>query len=89
MLASKLLSLRKSLFSDIRFALEYIDDTSAPVLKSFNLDMSSQLLVLLFGEPVDTSTFNFSGITVQGASSVPPTQMEVYYTLTNSLRLQA
>ena len=68
--------------SDIRYALDFIDDMSAPVLGSFNLNMTSQLLVLLFDEPVDTSKFNFSGITLQGASSVLPTQTEMYYTLT-------
>ena len=68
--------------TDTRYPLLFTDDTTGPVLESFELNMTSQLLILSFDEPIDMSTCNFSGITLQGADSVLPTQTDLYYTLT-------
>ena len=68
--------------TDVRYPLLFTDDTTGPVLESFELNMTSQMLILSFDEPIDTSACNFSGITLQGAASVLPSQTDLYYTLT-------
>ena len=68
--------------TDMRFVVSYTDDTTGPVLTHFTLNMSTQLLSLTFDEPVDISTFNLSGITLQSSTSVFKDQISMYYTLT-------
>ena len=68
--------------TDVRYPLEFTDDTSSPILSQFELNMSSLLLTLYFDEPIDVSTIMFSEITLQGKSSVDPTETSSYYNLT-------
>jgi hypothetical protein len=54
---------------DNKTASVFEDDTEAPTLSSFVLDLSADQLALTFSETVDGSTFNASGLTLVGVSS--------------------
>ena len=56
--------------STVRLPLTFIYDTTGPVLQSFTLNMSSLSMALTFSEPVDVTSFNVSGITLQGGKNV-------------------
>ena len=46
-------------------------DMTPPELLSFDLDLTQDVLILTFSEPVDTATFNSSAAVIQSASSNP------------------
>ena len=58
------------LMSTIRLPLAFIYDTTGPVLQGFTLNMTSLIMALTFSEPVDVTSFNVSGLTLQGAKNV-------------------
>ena len=62
--------LPNGLMATLRLPLAFIYDTTGPVLQSFALNMSSLYLTLTFNEPVDVTSFNVSGITLQGGKNV-------------------
>ena len=49
--------------------LSFIPDTTGPQLMAFELDLSDDLLLLVFDEPVSVVSFNPGGLTLQSASS--------------------
>lgn len=50
-----------------RMASEFTADTTSPVLLRFELDMTLGMLVMTFSETIDTVTFDFSELTLQGS----------------------
>ena len=56
-------------------------DTGRPLLESFRLDLSTEILALTFSEAVDVNSINFNGLTIQNTQSTMPTSE---YTLTSS-----
>lgn len=58
-------------------ATAFINDTTSPRLRAFDLDFDSDVLTLEFVETVNTSSINFTGITLQADSNSNNT-----YTLT-------
>ena len=58
------------LATDALQASMFIDDTTAPELEAFDLDMNLGHLTLYFSETVDVSSFDFTGISLQLDSSV-------------------
>ena len=44
-----------------------VPDRTSPILDMFSVDLNAGMLVLIFNEPVNTSTFEASGLTVQNA----------------------
>ena len=63
--------------SDSLNATSFVNDTTSPRLLAFDLDFDSDILTLEFVETVNTSSINFTGITLQPASNSSNT-----YTLT-------
>ena len=56
--------------NQINFRLvEFIGDTTGPILENFDLDLSSDELTLVFDEPVSVSSFMASAIFIQESSS--------------------
>lgn len=46
------------------------EDSVSPVLMDFELDLNNETLTLIFSEPVDPTTFNFAGLTLQSRQGV-------------------
>lgn len=65
-----------------RYLGNFVDDTTGPLLESFTLNMTSRELVLTFDEPIDSSSFDVTGITVQGGRGV--SDESLYYRLSSS-----
>ena len=63
-------------------ATAFTNDTTSPKLRAFDLDFDSDILTLEFVETVNTSSINFSGITLQDNSDTNNT-----YTLTGGALL--
>ena len=63
-------------------ATAFTNDTTRPRLRAFDLDFNSDILTLEFVETVNTSSINFSGITLQADSNSNNT-----YTLTGGALL--
>ena len=61
-------------------ATNFTNDTTRPVLMSFNLDMNAGVLELIFSETVDSLTFSVTQLTLQSASNI--SQAAQNYTLT-------
>ena len=56
---------REITIDNLTDAVVFIPDTMAPVLLSFNLDLSGEILTLSFSETVNATSLNISGITLQ------------------------
>ena len=63
-------------------ATAFTNDTTSPKLRAFDLDFDSDILTLEFVETVNTSSIDFTGITLQDDSNTNNT-----YTLTGGLLL--
>ncbi len=63
-------------------ASSYVNDTTLPRLLAFDLDLNSNILTFEFVETVNTSSINFTGITLQQGSNTTN-----QYTLTNGTLL--
>ena len=63
-------------------ATAFTNDTTSPKLRAFDLDFDSNILSLEFVETVNTSSINFTGITLQADSNSNNT-----YTLTGGILL--
>lgn len=59
----------------------FTDDTTGPRLLSANLDLDGGELKMTFDEPIDVSSLDTTGITVQSSSAVS-TDSQLYYALT-------
>ena len=64
-----------------RVLASFTDDTTEPHVLSVHLDLNAGELVMTFDEPVDVSSLDTSGITIQAASMIS-TNTQLYYTLT-------
>ena len=67
--------------SSQRYLGSYIDDITGPFLEAFSLDMSLRELVLTFDEPVDSSTVNVGGVSIQNGPGV--VDESLFYHLTS------
>ena len=56
-----------SLIGSTLNAQHIVPDRTSPILEMFSVDLNAGLLVLIFNEPVNTSSFEASGLTVQNA----------------------
>ena len=63
-----------------RSLVTFIDDTSGPILDEFVLNLTSRELLLTFDEPVNSATFDTTGLTV--VANEGATAMEEAYQLT-------
>ena len=70
-----------------RYSVSFVDDTTGPLLVDFALNLTSRYLVLTFDEPVETDSFNVSGISLQGSSSIDVSNDTLYYRLTDGSTL--
>ena len=64
-------------------------DASAPTLESFDLDMNSSTITLLFSETIKRSTVEPTQITLQNAASVASIDATSYHALTTSTVVQS
>ena len=58
----------------------YIFDNQNPILTSFDLDLDSNQLMLIFSEPIDLDSFEVTGFTIQAS---PVANISDSYTLTS------
>ena len=63
------------------FVGELVDDMAGPILLLFNLDMDSEILSLIFDEPVETDSLDVTSLFIQSSSN--GTQAASIVTLTN------
>ena len=61
----------------------FTPDTTQPELTAFSLDMNEGLLDLTFSEPVQSSSIDFTTITLQSSANSSTHDSLLYYTLTN------
>ena len=67
-------NINRGLDSAIRVS-NFIADTSAPTLNTFELDLTLETLTLHFDDVINASTFNASGITLQSGRGIQPMQL--------------
>ena len=82
MAGNQIMPLPNGLRSPSRYLGNFVDDTSGPLLESYSLNMTSRELLLNFDEPVEPSSVDVTGITIQGARGV--SDPDLYYQLTSS-----
>ena len=70
MAGNQVVPLPNGLRSDSRYLGAFIEDTTGPILESFLLDMTSRQLLLTFDEPVEASSFQVAGISIQSMPGV-------------------
>ena len=68
-----------------RIVTTLLPDVRGPTLNNFTLDLSREILILTFSEPVDPETLNADGITLQAEANV--TSSELTFTLTSGMTL--
>ena len=56
--------------------MEFINDTTNPMLLSFDLDLNDNFLILSFSEAVNPATFNASGVTLTNNQNVTLSEIE-------------
>jgi len=85
MAGNQVVELPNGLRTPARYLGSFVDDTTGPRLELFTLNMTSRELILTFDEPIDSTSFDVTGITVQGSRGV--SDESLYYQLTSSTLL--
>ena len=70
-------------FTDPLPVRNFTPDSTPPVLDYFNLDLTLDLLTLVFSETVNVSSLDISGVTLQSTDMLDNTTL--YYTLSDSM----
>ena len=68
--------------STSRLPVVFVEDTEGPLLESYTLNLTSRQLVLSFDEPIQASSFNVSGLTLQSERGVSSGDANRTYRLT-------
>ena len=55
----------------------FTPDTTAPVLREFDLDLSTDILTLVFSEAVRAASFKADGLTVQGKNNTNDSSLQI------------
>ena len=82
MAGNAVVQLPNGLRTPSRYLGNFVDDTTGPLLEFFTLNLTSRELILMFDEPIDSSSFDITGITVQGGRGVADESL--YYRLSSS-----
>ena len=85
MAGNQVVELPNGLRTPARYLGSFVDDTTGPRLELFTLNMTSRELILTFDEPIDSTSFDVTGITVQGSRGV--SDESLYYQLASSTLL--